>query len=176
MLQVFYYFYYGCTCCSVIAGTRYGESAASVFSVFDRFYCQCIVVKLLLSCRYAFIFSGNLATLRNEPSKMGIDTRQRLLDFHGRYYSAPLMTLCVLGKESLQDMKRWVESQFAPVLDRNVASPALTWWGSVAPYVEMLNREVKIPLLQVVPASEGMNYLTLSWYVWNPAYSFQRMY
>jgi hypothetical protein len=74
------------------------------------------------------------------------------------------MTLCVLGKESLQDMKRWVEVQFAPVLDRNVASPALAWWGSVSPYVEMLNREVKIPLVQVVPASEGMNYLTLSWY------------
>ena len=114
------------------------------------------------------IFSGNLATLRNEPNKMGIDTRQRLLDFHSRYYSAPLMTLCIVGKESLEDLKRCVESKFAPVLDRNVGSPPLKWWGSVAPYVEMLNREVKIPFLQVVPASEGMNYLTVSWYCCEP--------
>ena len=32
------------------------------------------------------------------PQQDGVDTRQELLAFHSRYYSANIMTLCVLGK------------------------------------------------------------------------------
>lgn len=32
------------------------------------------------------------------PKEKNIDTREALLKFHKRYYSANIMTLCVLGK------------------------------------------------------------------------------
>lgn len=44
--------------------------------------------------------SGNLQTLRDMPKKAGIDLREELLSFHERYYSANVMKLAVLGKES----------------------------------------------------------------------------
>jgi insulysin len=41
--------------------------------------------------------TGNLKTLRDEPIKEGIITRDRLLDWWEGQYSANLMKLCVLG-------------------------------------------------------------------------------
>lgn len=42
--------------------------------------------------------TGNKQTLDVIPKQKGIDIRERLLEFHEKYYSANIMTLCILGK------------------------------------------------------------------------------
>lgn len=48
--------------------------------------------------------SGNLKTLRDSPKDAGVDLREELLAFHERYYSANVMKLVVLGKETSEFM------------------------------------------------------------------------
>lgn len=79
------------------------------------------------------------------------------------YYSAPLMTLCVLGKQPLSEMQRWVEEQFSAVPDRGTSNPSLQWWGKAPPFLEMVERDAKVPLLKVVPVSVGSRFLSISW-------------
>lgn len=42
--------------------------------------------------------TGNRETLDVIPKQMGINVRDRLLEFHEKYYSANIMSLCILGK------------------------------------------------------------------------------
>jgi insulysin len=43
-----------------------------------------------------------METLKTIPEKSGIDVRQRLLDFHARYYSASIMKLALVGTAILR--------------------------------------------------------------------------
>lgn len=98
------------------------------------------------------------------PATLGIDTRARLLAFHRKYYSAPLMTLCVLGKEPLPQLQKMAEALFSAVPSKETADPSLQWWGKVAPFREMLpSQKMTVPVLEVVPISEGTTYLSISW-------------
>lgn len=56
--------------------------------------------------------TGSCATLQQLPTR---DTRQALLDFHERHYRAPNMSLCLLGRESLDQLEEWACSMFAGV-------------------------------------------------------------
>ncbi|XP_011312073.1 insulin-degrading enzyme-like [Fopius arisanus] len=47
---------------------------------------------------YSKFGTGNRETLDVNPKKNGINVRNELLKFHGTWYSANIMTLCVLGK------------------------------------------------------------------------------
>jgi secreted Zn-dependent insulinase-like peptidase len=61
---------------------------------------------------------GNLDTLSNdEPGAL----RQDLLDFYQRYYSANLMTLVVLGREPVTELRALVEARFADVKNFDAA-------------------------------------------------------
>jgi insulysin len=66
--------------------------------------------------------TGNLHTLRDIPAQKGIDVRQALLAFHSKYYSANVIKLAVLGRESLDVLQAWVASKFheVPNLQRQV--------------------------------------------------------
>ena len=66
---------------------------------------------------------GNLKTLSTTPKENGIDIRNELLKFHDKWYSANLMTLVVLGKESLDDLEKLSKSLFANVKNNNVEKP-----------------------------------------------------
>lgn len=57
---------------------------------------------------------GNLQTLDASHG----DLRADLMSFYERYYSSELMTLVVLGRESLQELQELVASRFAAVADR----------------------------------------------------------
>jgi len=76
--------------------------------------------------------SGNLDTLWVKPKEKSIDIRQALFDYHNKYYSANLMTLSVLGKESLDELQETVERLFSPV--RNTNEPMPIWTEN--PYTE----------------------------------------
>ncbi|CCK69038.1 metalloendopeptidase KNAG_0B06080 [Huiozyma naganishii CBS 8797] len=64
--------------------------------------------------------TGNLETLGTTPKELGLDIRDELLKFYNKSYSANLMKLCILGREDLDTMTKWVEELFQDVktLDR----------------------------------------------------------
>lgn len=47
---------------------------------------------------YSKFGTGNKQTLDIIPKQKGINVRERLLEFHEKYYSANIMSLCVLGE------------------------------------------------------------------------------
>uniref|UniRef100_A0A060T1A7 ARAD1C18700p n=1 Tax=Blastobotrys adeninivorans TaxID=409370 RepID=A0A060T1A7_BLAAD len=67
--------------------------------------------------------TGNLETLDTVPKSKGIDVRQELLKFHAEHYSANIMKLAVLGRESLDELEKWVEEKFHPIRNTNRQPP-----------------------------------------------------
>ncbi|MEZ0151955.1 MAG: insulinase family protein, partial [Candidatus Reddybacter sp.] len=60
---------------------------------------------------------GNLETLVNDEQR---PIRPDLLAFYQRYYSANLMTLVVLGNESLEELEATVKARFSTVLNHDM--------------------------------------------------------
>ena len=80
---------------------------------------------------YHHFSTGNLQTLRDEPRKRGVDIREEFIKFHNKHYSANLMKLVVLGRESLDELEDWVGDLFAGVPNKTL--PQNQWHG-VQPY------------------------------------------
>ena len=76
--------------------------------------------------------SGNRSTLMDEPLKKGIQVRDELLKFHAKYYSSNVMTLCVLGRQSVEELKRIVVEMFGDILNKDVDIPPY----SEGPYLD----------------------------------------
>ncbi|KAJ0170062.1 hypothetical protein K1T71_014668 [Dendrolimus kikuchii] len=68
--------------------------------------------------------TGNRETLETIPKAKGIDVRKELLKFHDKWYSSNIMTLVVLGKESLDELQEMVVSLFSAVEDKSVTAPS----------------------------------------------------
>ena len=66
---------------------------------------------------YSILGVGTTETLADRP---GDSVRDDLLDFYQRYYSANLMTMAVLGSESLDELEALVRTTFAAVPNRDV--------------------------------------------------------
>jgi insulysin len=75
---------------------------------------------------YSYFKAGNTETLLKSPLNRGINVTQALLDFHHKYYSANIMTLGVVGKESLEELEKMVKSIFNIVPNRNTTLPVWT--------------------------------------------------
>lgn len=68
--------------------------------------------------------TGNHQTLRDTPKRDGIDVRSALLEFHEKYYSANIMRLCILGRESLDELEKMIrKDRFDLVQNTNVYVP-----------------------------------------------------
>ncbi|KAI9477913.1 MAG: Metalloenzyme, LuxS/M16 peptidase-like protein [Benjaminiella poitrasii] len=68
--------------------------------------------------------TGNLETLYENPKRNGKDIRQELLKFHDTYYSANIMKLCILGRESLDQLTEWAVDKFKHVRNKNIEAPS----------------------------------------------------
>ncbi|TKR88059.1 hypothetical protein L596_012357 [Steinernema carpocapsae] len=65
--------------------------------------------------------SGNRETLSTIPESKGIDVSQRLKEFFQAYYSANIMTLCVMSSTPLCELKEIVQGlQLEEIPNRNV--------------------------------------------------------
>lgn len=80
--------------------------------------------------------------------------RSALLELHGTLYSANLMSLAVLGRESLDVLEQMVAPLFAAVRNSSVPPPA---WP-IPPYPDERARQH----VRVVPVRDH-SYLTVSW-------------
>ncbi|XP_049457335.1 insulin-degrading enzyme isoform X1 [Epinephelus fuscoguttatus] len=115
--------------------------------------------------------TGNKLTLETRPSKDGIDIRQELLKFHSTYYSSNLMGLCVLGRESLDELTSMVVKLFGEVENKNVPIPEfpehpfqeehLRQFYKVVPIKDIRNLYVTFPIpdLQKYYKSNPGHYL-----------------
>ena len=85
--------------------------------------------------------TGNFETLRDEPERLDINLREELTAFHTRYYSANMMKLAVLGKESLDDLEAMVTEIFSAVPDKGIKAPEFPG----TPYTsDLLGRQISI--------------------------------
>lgn len=67
--------------------------------------------------------TGSRETLLDMPKAHSLDTRTALLDFHRRYYSANLMSLCVIGPYDLDVLLEWVTELFSSIPNYNTPPP-----------------------------------------------------
>lgn len=72
---------------------------------------------------YSKFGTGNKQTLDVLPKQNGVNVREKLLEFHEKYYSANTMSLCVLGKESLDELEQMVANMFSEVRNKEVELP-----------------------------------------------------
>lgn len=72
---------------------------------------------------YSKFGSGNKTTLSEIPKSKNIDVREELLKFHKKWYSANIMCLAVIGKESLDELEGMVLEKFSEIENKNVAVP-----------------------------------------------------
>lgn len=65
--------------------------------------------------------TGNLVTLKERPEAAGLNTRDALLKFHEEFYSANVMRLAIVGRDSLDQLEAWAREKFAAIrnTDRN---------------------------------------------------------
>ncbi|KAM3582293.1 metalloprotease [Umbelopsis sp. WA50703] len=73
---------------------------------------------------YCHFGTGNLETLFDNPKRLGLDIRDELLKFHDKYYSANIMKLCIVGRESLDQMTTWTVEKFKDVRNKDIDAPA----------------------------------------------------
>ncbi|RVX74303.1 hypothetical protein B0A52_02135 [Exophiala mesophila] len=70
---------------------------------------------------YHHFSTGNLQTLKEDPEKRGVKIRDEFIRFYDRHYSANRMKLVVLGRESLDDLEKWVVELFSNVQNKNLS-------------------------------------------------------
>ncbi|KAK3860282.1 hypothetical protein Pcinc_033653 [Petrolisthes cinctipes] len=70
--------------------------------------------------------TGNKETLDTIPKQQGINVRDAVLQFHAKWYSANIMALVVLGKESLNELEEMVLQLFIGMENKNVTVPEWT--------------------------------------------------
>ncbi|SCV05946.1 LANO_0H18668g1_1 [Lachancea nothofagi CBS 11611] len=82
--------------------------------------------KSLTSTEHPFhkFSTGNMTTLGSTPKFNGLNIRDELLKFYNSCYSANLMKLCILGREDLDDMSKWVYDLFKDVPNSNLPVPS----------------------------------------------------
>ncbi|KAI1096322.1 ubiquitin carboxyl-terminal hydrolase-like protein [Rostrohypoxylon terebratum] len=82
---------------------------------------------------YCHFSTGNFEVLKTEPEAKGIDVRQKFIDFHEKHYSANRMKLCVLGREPLDVLEKWVAELFSGVPNKDLPQNR---WEDEVPYAQ----------------------------------------
>lgn len=95
---------------------------------------------------------GNLTTLPINSEQHG-SLRQQLLTFYDRYYSANIMTLVVVGKESLDELESMIEQRFTAVPNKNV---------TIATIDEPMFNEGTLPLYVEIKPLQQQRILSLA--------------
>jgi insulysin len=67
--------------------------------------------------------TGNLVSLKEEPTAKGLDVREAFMNFHETYYSSNLMKLVILGREPLDELEAWVVQKFSAIKNKNLSPP-----------------------------------------------------
>ncbi|PFH35633.1 hypothetical protein BESB_052840 [Besnoitia besnoiti] len=66
---------------------------------------------------------GNLESLRERTKQQGINPVDAMREFHGKWYSSNLMTMAVVGRESLDELENIIRRHFSGVPNSGVSPP-----------------------------------------------------
>ncbi|CAI6098997.1 unnamed protein product, partial [Clonostachys chloroleuca] len=80
---------------------------------------------------YCHFSTGNFEVLKTEPEAKGINVRDKFIEFHSQHYSANLMKLVVLGRESLDVLQKWAEEFFSGVVNKELPQQR---WDTEVPF------------------------------------------
>ncbi|SPO02733.1 related to insulysin precursor (metalloendopeptidase) [Cephalotrichum gorgonifer] len=69
---------------------------------------------------YCHFSTGNLEILKTLPEEKGVNVRDKFIEFYQKHYSANRMKLCVLGREPLDVLEKWVVEYFTPVPNKDL--------------------------------------------------------
>jgi len=86
---------------------------------------------------------GSLTTLADRE---GTSTRDKLISFYERWYSANIMALTVVGREDLDQLEQWVRERFTEVPNYEVEAPLYQQ--------SYLNKELLPGRIDIVPEIE----------------------
>ncbi|CAD5115557.1 DgyrCDS4521 [Dimorphilus gyrociliatus] len=103
---------------------------------------------------FAKFSTGSKETLETIPLSKGLKVRDELLKFHQKYYSSNIMGLCVVGKESLEELTEMVVPLFGDVKNKSVDIPE---WKDHPYGPEQLKK-----LIKIVPVKDIRN-LYVNW-------------
>ncbi|KAJ2815808.1 metalloprotease, partial [Coemansia erecta] len=72
---------------------------------------------------FSMFATGNYDTLSGAARRLDVDLRERLLDFHAKYYSADIMRLVVVGRDSLDQLTEWAVAKFSGIQSKGLTKP-----------------------------------------------------
>lgn len=64
---------------------------------------------------------GTRKTLLDDPKERNCHVREELLKFYSTFYSSNIMTLCVVAKESLDELKKIIVPMFSLIPNKNLS-------------------------------------------------------
>ncbi|KAG0054713.1 Insulinase (Peptidase M16) [Gryganskiella cystojenkinii] len=105
--------------------------------------------------------TGNLITLKEDPAKQGINVRAELIAFYNKYYSASIMKVTILGRDSLDKLTEWAVDKFSEIRNLGITPPAFpnSPWTSkellttiyMKPVQDTHTLEIKFPFPDEIP-------------------------
>ncbi|KAL4198409.1 hypothetical protein AMTRI_Chr03g140060 [Amborella trichopoda] len=110
-------------------------------------YCRMDQLERHLSARdhpYHKFGCGNLSTLAVGPKSRGLDTRDELLKFYEKFYSANLMHLVVYGRDCLDDIQKLVEEKFLAVRNTERSCSIFRGHPCASEHLQILVRAVPV--------------------------------
>ena len=105
---------------------------------------------------YSKFGTGNLNTLKIQPEKLDFNLRDALLEFHSKNYSSNLMTLCLLGNESLDELQQYTVKFFSEIPNKNLS----IFKNTMNPY----KIDASVDFFYVVPVDDK-KIIFINWFV-----------
>lgn len=98
---------------------------------------------------YSKFSTGNVNTLKDFPSRYGIDVRAELVEFHKQWYcSGNLMNIAVIGKNSLDELEEMVRNHFLDGIENKCVEMPL-WEDEVYMKDQMMTKTFIEPVMDV---------------------------
>ncbi|XP_050431882.1 insulin-degrading enzyme isoform X2 [Adelges cooleyi] len=91
--------------------------------------------------------TGTKETLWDNPNSRNISVRDKLLEFHSKWYSSHLMFLSVLGKEDLDTLESLVGNLFGDIQKREVDMPV--WTDPIYTEEQLGTKTIVVPVKDI---------------------------
>lgn len=114
---------------------------------------------------YSKFYTGNKATLLDGTKKNKIDLRTELIKFYGKYYSADVMSLGVVGPQPLPLLKEMVLTAFSDIPTNELGvKPEQSWAGKIPPFLPGNNSIIPAQknIVEIVPVAD-IRQVILTW-------------
>lgn len=109
--------------------------------------------------------TGNKDTLLGNLTSSQL--REKLVSFHGQYYSSNLMTLSIISNHTLDELEALCRRYFTDIPNRQAENPSQSHWGKFNPMPinQQEGQEKAAQLLKIVPVDQSRR-LVISWPFW----------